>query len=146
MSSPLIPTPLLQLVQWQREGCSTLPFRVRFVVSPPAHCDGAAGLWQSSFETHGRDHSCERPTRGPLNSNLTTSGQLTNVSRSNASASEESEMGSERALVIGTQNGFMCFFSSCHPLSCQCHDKQESASLFSVLIFASMVDELIKGK
>jgi len=32
----------------------------------PAHSAGGAGLWRSSFDAHGRDHSCERPPCGYL--------------------------------------------------------------------------------
>ena len=92
---------LVQVVQWQREGHSTLPLRVRFPASVPGACAGGAGLWRSSFNAHGRDPSCERPPCGYLHLNLATLGQVPNVATSDALVSEASGLGGERALVIG---------------------------------------------
>jgi len=40
------------------------------LVQAPGVCAGAAGLWRSSFDAHGRNHSCERPLFGCLCLNL----------------------------------------------------------------------------
>jgi len=84
------PGSLAQVALWQREGHSTLPLRVRFPAPAPGACTGGAGLWRSSFDAHGRDHSCERPPCGDMHLNLATLGQAPNVATSNALVSEES--------------------------------------------------------
>jgi len=64
---------------------------------------GGAGLWQSLFDAHGQDHSCERPPCGCLHLNLATLGQsswrvqararVPDIATSDASVSEQSGPG-----------------------------------------------------
>jgi len=101
-----------------------------------------AGLWRSSFDAHGRDQLCERPSCGCLHSIFATLDQISwcvqahatpDVATSKALASEESSSGGERVSVTGFQMFFLFKFCCCSEkiallhvsaFSCHCVLKQ----------------------